>query len=184
MKKTLLSLCVMLAAFVGMASAQNVLDNNLAGNKRFTVTVSTGEGGSIEISGTGQVSDNSVATATINTGENVTLVIVPDSGYQLATLFVDSEDVLADVADNTYVINGISKNMSVTATFEAIPTPRLEGDVNNDGEVNSADVTAIYSYINSGTDSGYELTEVDLDNDEAVSSADVTRLYNLIAGAE
>lgn len=184
MKKTLLSLCVMLAAFVGMASAQNVLDNNLAGNKRFTVTVQTGEGGSIEISGTSQVSKNNTATATILTGEDVVLIITPDSGYQLATLYVDGADVTADVSEDSYTITAISKNMSVTATFETIPEPSIPGDVNGDGSVNSADVAAIYSYIGNGEDSGYALNKVDLDGDGSVSSADVSRLYTLIAASE
>lgn len=184
MKKTLLSLCVMLAAFVGMASAQNALDNNLTGNKRFTVTVATGEGGSIEISGTGQTSKNNTATATIQTGENVVLMITADEGYQLATLTVDGADVKDQVTDNSYTITAISKNTSVNATFELIPTPTIPGDVNDDGVVNSADVTAIYSYIGSGEDSGLSLTKVDLDGDGSVTSADVTRLYNIISAAE
>lgn len=185
MKKTLLSLCVMLAAFVGMASAQNVLDNNLTGNKRFSVTVSTGEGGSIEIEGTGSVSDNSVATATILTGEDVTLVITPDSGYQLATLYVDGADVLADVSESTYVISSISKNMSVTATFEAIPTPSIEGDVNDDGTVNSSDVVAIYNHISEGADaSGITVAKADVNTDGSVNSSDAVAVYNIISGSQ
>lgn len=180
MKKTLLSLCVMLAAFVGMASAQNVLDNNLTGNKRFTVTVSTNEGGSIEISGTGQTSKNSTATATIPTGEDVLLIITPEEGFQLATLTVDGVDKKADVADNAYTIKAISKNTSVTATFEAIPSPTLKGDVNKDGQVNSADVTAVYAII-SGEPG--DSTLADIDGDGNVSSGDVAALYNIISGS-
>lgn len=132
MKKILLSLCLFLAASAGQAiaataapqvSTDNVLDNNLKGNKRFTVQVSTGEGGSIEIMGTGAISANSVASATINTGEDVQLVITPSEGYELKTLYVDGADVLADVdEDGIYTISAISKNMSVSATFEALPT--------------------------------------------------------------
>ena len=180
MKKTLLSLCVMLAAFVGMASAQNVLDNNLTGNKRFTVTVSTGEGGSIEISGTSQTSKNSTVTATILTGEDVLLIITPEDGFQLATLTVDGADKKADVTDGTYTINAISKNMSVTATFEAIPNPTLKGDVNLDGQVNSADVTAVYTIISGGEG---DSTLADIDGDGNVSSGDVAALYNIISGS-
>lgn len=117
MKKILLSMCVMLAAVAGQAFASG--DNDVAGNKRFTVSVSTGEGGQIEIEGTGAVSRNSVASATINTGEDVVLVITSDEGYELKTLYVDGSDVLADVTDEgTYTISSLSKNMSVSATFE------------------------------------------------------------------
>lgn len=184
MKKTLLSLCVMLAAFVGMASAQNALDNNLTGNKRFTVTVSTGEGGSIEISNTSQTSQNNTVSAAIQTGEDVILIISADEGYQLASLTVDGAEVKDQVTDNSYTIKAISKNMPVNATFELIPTPTKVGDVNGDGEVNSADVTAIYSYIGSGEGSGLSITNVDLDGDGKATSADVTRLYSIISAGE
>lgn len=184
MKKTLLSLCVMLAAFVGMASAQNALDNNLTGNKRFTVTVATNEGGSITISNTSQTSQNNTVSAAIQTGEDVVLIITADDGYQLASLTVDGAEVKDQVTDNNYTIKAISKNMPVSATFEPIPTPTLRGDVNGDGVVNSADVAAIYSYIGSGESSGLSLKNVDLDGDGSVSSADVTSLYNLISAGE
>lgn len=178
MKKTLLSLCIMLAAVAGQAFAQN---NDVAGNKRFTVSVSTGEGGQIEIMGTGAVSQNSVASATINTGEDVTLVITADEGYELKTLYVDGTDVLADVAeDGTYVISAISKNMSVTATFEEKEEPATPGDVNGDGSVNSADVVAVYNYVQVADESGVTEADADVNGDGAVNSADVVAIYNII----
>ena len=178
MKKTLLSLCIMLEAVAGQAFAQN---NDVAGNKRFTVSVSTGEGGQIEIEGTGAVSKNSVASATINTGEDVVLVITPDEGYELKTLYVDGADVLADVdEDGNYTISAISKNMSVSATFEEKSEPFVKGDVTGEGDVNSADVVAVYAYIIEGDASGYTKERADVDGNGDVNSADVVAIYNII----
>lgn len=56
-------------------------------------------------------------------------------------------------------------------------------DITNDGEVNSADIVAIYSYISTGEASGYTLEQVDLNNDNLVSGADIVALYNKIAGS-
>lgn len=191
MKKILLSLCLFVAATATQSFAANnntaaqepattsINDNDLKGNKRFTVQVSTGEGGQIEIMGTGAISKNSVASATINTGEDVQLVITADEGYVLKTLFVDGADVLADVSeDGIYTITAISKNMSVSATFEE--KPKTSGDVNGDGIVNSADAVAVYNAV-----SGEGPTDgADVNGDGSINSADAVAVYNIIAGAE
>lgn len=191
MKKVLLTLCIFLAAAAGqafaagntVASQDDVLTNTLKGNKRFSVSVSTGVGGQIEISGTGAISKNSVASATINTGENVDLIITADEGYQLATLYVDGADVLDQVADGVYTITAISKNMSISATFEEIPTPpSTPGDVNLDGEINAADVVSVYNYIISGDESGILAENADVNKDQSINAADVVAIYNIIVG--
>ena len=196
MKKVLLSLCLFMAASIGqtyaagnttVASEQtitndNVFGNDLRGNKRFTVQVSTGEGGQIEIMGTGAISKNSVASATINTGENVQLMITADKGYVLKTLYVDGTNVTESVdEDGIYTITAISKNMSVSATFEEQAS--LEGDVNKDGEVNSSDVVSVYNFIQVGEDSGVTSSDADVDQDGVVNSSDVVAIYNIISGS-
>ena len=192
MKKILLSLCLFVAATATQSFAANnnsaaqepattsINDNDLKGNKRFTVQVSTGEGGQIEIMGTGAISKNSVASATINTGEDVQLVITADEGYVLKTLFVDGTDVLANVSDDgIYTITAISKNMSVSATFEE-DLVVIEGDVNLDGVVNSSDIVAIYNAI-----AGEGPTEgADVNGDGDINSSDVVAVYNIISGME
>ena len=56
----------------------------------------------------------------------------------------------------------------------------LLGDVNGDGSVNAADVTALYNYILNG-DTTYLATS-DVNNDGAVNAGDVTAVYNIILG--
>ena len=54
------------------------------------------------------------------------------------------------------------------------------GDVNGDGSVNAADITALYNFILNG-DETY-LSTSDVNNDNAVNAGDVTAVYNIILG--
>ena len=56
----------------------------------------------------------------------------------------------------------------------------ITGDVNGDGSVNAADVTALYNYILNG-DETY-LSTSDVNNDDAINAGDVTAVYNIILG--
>ena len=59
---------------------------------------------------------------------------------------------------------------------------REPGDVNGDGDVNTADVTAVYSYIISGDESGFTKAIADVNGDGDVNTADVTAIYGIIIG--
>lgn len=61
-----------------------------------------------------------------------------------------------------------------------IEVRRLFGDVNCDGSVNAADVTALYNFILNG-DETYLATS-DVNGDGAVNAGDVTAVYNVILG--
>ena len=58
----------------------------------------------------------------------------------------------------------------------------LYGDVNCDGSVNAADVTALYGYILNGITT-YEATS-DVNGDGSINAADVTAVYKVILGSE
>ena len=60
--------------------------------------------------------------------------------------------------------------------------PGIKGDVNGDGDINTADVTAVYSYIINGTDSGFTAEIADVNGDGDVNTADVTAIYSIIIG--
>ena len=53
----------------------------------------------------------------------------------------------------------------------------LQGDVNGDGVVSGADVTALYNVLLDGATPG---GDADVNGDGVVSGADVTALYNLL----
>jgi len=52
------------------------------------------------------------------------------------------------------------------------------GDVNGDGSVNAADVTALYNYILYGTDT--YASNSDVNGDGSINASDVTAIYNII----
>lgn len=57
---------------------------------------------------------------------------------------------------------------------------RNKGDVNGDGAVNSADVTALYDYILNGDSTS--IVNGDQDGDGYITSGDVTTVYNIMLG--
>ncbi len=58
----------------------------------------------------------------------------------------------------------------------------VNGDVNNDGSVNTADVTALYGFILNGTTT-YVSTS-DVNNDGSINAADVTAVYSIILNGQ
>ena len=68
----------------------------------------------------------------------------------------------------------------MTLTVLPIGAPIVPGDVNGDGFVTSADVTAIYDVL-LGTDNQFEAT-ADVNGDGYVTSADVTAVYDILLG--
>ncbi len=60
-----------------------------------------------------------------------------------------------------------------------IPTA-VPGDVNGDGDVTAADVTALYNYMLNGDTS--DIVNGDIDGDGYITSSDITTVYNIILG--
>ena len=83
------------------------------------------------------------------------------------SVLVEEDGTRHVFADETTKVNG------------GIPVG-VTGDVNCDGSVNAADVTALYNYILNG-DTTY-LSTSDVNNDGAVNAGDVTAVYNIILG--
>lgn len=66
--------------------------------------------------------------------------------------------------------------------YENIALAPVTGDVNEDGQINSADVVAVYYYINGGDESGILFERANVNADDIVNSADIVCLYNIIQG--
>ncbi|MBQ3325206.1 MAG: leucine-rich repeat protein [Muribaculaceae bacterium] len=66
--------------------------------------------------------------------------------------------------------------------FLVTATGSIEGDVNQDGTVTSADITALYNYLLNNDMTFYETSDVN--GDGAVNSADITLVYNIIMGSK
>lgn len=75
------------------------------------------------ITGIGTLTNGSVTASPasgIAEGTSVTLTVTPDTGYELATLTVDGNNVTKSVSNNTYTFNMPSHDVAVSATFSAI----------------------------------------------------------------
>ena len=55
-------------------------------------------------------------------------------------------------------------------------------DVNGDGSTNTADVVAVYTFIEKGETSGFLREACDVNGDGSVNTADVVAIYTAIIG--
>jgi hypothetical protein len=66
--------------------------------------------------------------------------------------------------------------------YYRIPKTTLLGDVNNDGKVTIADVTALVNVLLGKDTAGYNLKAADVNSDGGRTIADVTALVNILLG--
>lgn len=71
---------------------------------------------------------------------------------------------------------------AMTLTVIPVGTPIIPGDVNGDGEITSADITALYSFLLSGDNA--DIVHGDQDNDGQITSSDITAVYSIILGSK
>ena len=107
---------------------------------------------------------------------------------------------ITGITDKNYVVTGLTHGASYCYRVKALYVDDdqspwsscikvelplddvLQGDVNGDGSVTSADVTAIYDYLLNG-ESTYESTS-DVNGDGHITSSDITLIYNILLGNE
>ena len=73
----------------------------------------------------------------------------------------------------------VSEDSKEVAKNVVIRSVKL-GDVNLDGLVNTADVVAVYAFINYGAESGIDRKFANVNGDDAVNTADVVAIYSII----
>lgn len=84
--------------------------------------------------------------------------------------------VSTDAGETFY---GEEKSVKIEGSAE------IKGDVNNDGKVNTADVVAVYSFIEKGAEeSGFTREAADVNGDGNVNTADVVAIYSIIIKGE
>ena len=71
------------------------------------------------------------------------------------------------------------KDMYFSNDGSTTPVYQL-GDVNMDGDVNIADVTALIDYLLNGDDSAIDLTAANVNEDNSVDISDVTHLIDML----
>lgn len=76
---------------------------------------------------------------------------------------------------------------ALTLVIEGLEWPaddKKPADVNGDGKMNTADVVAVYSFIENGEGSGITKEAADVNGDGFVNTADVVAIYTAIIGSE
>ena len=91
-------------------------------------------------------------------------VIETSDGYKV---------IVAVISNDLNTVKAYTINYTKTSTV-------VPGDVNGDGNVTSADITALYNYILSGSDS--DIVNGDQDNDGQITTHDVTCVYEILLG--
>ena len=105
----------------------------------------------------------------------------PFAADGLKITFVDGNAVLT-LADGTVSTLNLDNINYFYFTDDPGTVTGLKGDVNNDGEVGIADITALINLLLSDeqiTDAGL-FYRADVNNDNEISIADVTALVNLV----
>ena len=145
--------------------------------------------------------ENGVVTsdkATAIEGETVTLTLTPAQFYKLDQLAVESGLIgggfsddepwgpamapsyimvpTTKVSENVYTFVMPASKVKVMAEF----APVLMGDVDNNGDVSIADVTALIDYLLSGDTTGINLTAADCNRDGSITIGDVTALIDYL----
>ena len=79
---------------------------------------------------------------------------------------------------------GAVKSVTLTPVSSSPQPGVLVGDVDNNGNVNIADVTALIDYLLSGNNAGINVQTADVDGDSHINIADVTALIDkLLSGS-
>ncbi|MBR5117636.1 MAG: dockerin type I repeat-containing protein [Muribaculaceae bacterium] len=91
---------------------------------------------------------------------------------------------ISDIADRKFKLRLACWNADLSSALAirkvVVEGCALEGDVNGDGVVTSADVTVLYDYLLNGDDSS--IVNGDVDADGVITSADVTAVYSILLG--
>ena len=75
-------------------------------------------------------------------------------------------------------IAALDSHADILLPGEAQQQPSVPGDVNGDGQVTSADVTALYNFILNNDDSS--IVNGDQNGDGVITSGDVTTVYSIL----
>ena len=79
---------------------------------------------------------------------------------------------------------GCGTNVELPVTEIGYTYEKMRGDVNGDGQVAIADVTALIDYLLTGDTTGFYEVNAYINNDSSISIADVTWLIDMLLADE
>ncbi|MBP5731803.1 MAG: dockerin type I repeat-containing protein [Bacteroidaceae bacterium] len=115
-------------------------------------------------------------TTAISTGKN----FIPFTGT------FDAQTGVIDPSTYRGEVEGVETvaTLVITGDLNRVPELTEPADVNGDGFKNTADVVAVYTFIEKGTESGFTREAADVNRDGNVNTADVVAIYTAIIGGE
>ena len=125
------------------------------------------------------------ASAAIYPYLNVKMSNGSESSYPATeglTLNFENGKLVASIDGTSLGSNDLSNVLYMMFGLGAGDNPVVTGDVNGDGEVTSADITALYNWLLNNDDSA--IVNGDQNNDGEITSGDVTLVYNILLGSK
>ena len=147
----------------------------------YTLTITSSGNGSASYNST--TVRNATKTFTVNEGTSATISFMPDDGYRIKSVKLNSTNVTSSVTNNEYTISNVTASANLEVEFEAIlPTYILtiKAMGNGSASYNSTTIrnTSKTFIINKGTsatvsffpDDGYHIKSVKLNSTNVTSS--------------
>ena len=109
-------------------------------------------------------------------GSTYEYIIQTDENWALDNVYFNNEDVTETLVDNTYITPAINQNSTIRVLAHDTTHHSLYGDVNDDGEVNIADINTVIDVILTNT----IVYRADVNGDNEINIADVNTIIDLI----
>jgi predicted ester cyclase len=135
----------------------------------FIINATAGAGGTI----------NPLGSTLVTQGTNQLYTITPDSGYNIATLTVDSVSV---ATSTSYTFTNVQTTHTIDATFVAIPPPpgsfNITASTGANGSITPSGITAVTQGASQAytitPDSGYDIATLVIDGSSVATSTSYT----------
>lgn len=114
----------------------------------------------------------------VDEGSTYEFIIEVDDNWLLDKVYYNNQDVTGALNDNTYTTPPINQNATIRVVAHDTIHQHIFGDVNDDGEVNIADINSVINIILG--DISNQLADVN--NDGEVNIADVNMIIGIILG--
>jgi hypothetical protein len=145
-------------------TANHTISASFVATPTFTITASSGTGGSVTPSG----------LTTVNEGSNETFAITPNTGYHISDVLADEISV-GSVA--SYTFSNVTANHTITASF-SLNTYTLTATAGSDGSITpSGSITVNHGDSRTFTfapNTGYRISNVSADNVSVGAPAEYT----------
>lgn len=148
----------------------------------YTLTITSKGNGNVNYDE--KVIRNQSQNYSVRNDDSITLLLIPDKGYRVASAKVNNIDITSTITDDKLTLSHVSSNMNIEVEFEAIPPTNYTLTIKSTGNglaiYNGTSVrnqTSLFT-VTEGSDitisfipdNGYRIKSVKLDGQEVTSS--------------